>query len=637
MTRRLITTHWILLLAAALLLSACGVNLSGEPEVEREMEIPSLPTVAPTSTAAPTVDSAAVSDADSDAETDAETDALSATLTLTGGDYDLGFEVYLRECASCHGAQDGIGPGLRTMHDEAATRVEGLAADEYVYRSIVEPAAFVVDGYSNMMPTTYADTLTEDELRGLIAFVLEFDPARMGMGGSTSADDSSVPTGDGEPSSAAPDAAASSEGAVGPALEASETLIVTGSLVAGTTNGEPLPAGLPVQLYAVDPHGNLAGIYEVESAQDNTFTFEDVARTAGMTYFIEVSYQGVPQGTRVASIGGSEESVSATVTLYERTTEADSVVINWSEILVNYAPIDSHGIEVWLDLEVANMGDKIVTTDEIAEGSGWYVSVNVELPVGAYGIQPMQAENSQRYLVDVVDGVPVVKDTWPLRPGQAHTISIAYYLPYNNGAIIEHGFNYQVLNGIVLLPNDTVTFTSDQFDAAGDWRGRVTDGGASVVSLNPDEKIDPDKDYTLVKAHDLEAPIPAGERMVFELDGRPTRTIDVLTPNAAAQSEDDDNLLAYALFVLGVGVIALAGVLWWRQRQTGGEVPLSVKTERRAPAWTVPRANASKDDLLAALSDLEDTYEAGDIDDETYQERRALLSERLLPLLKEEE
>lgn len=633
MTRRLVTTHWILLLAAAVLLSACGVNLSGEPEVEREMEIPSLPTVAPTSTAAPTVESTTDSDADSDAETDAQ----SATLTLTGGDYDLGFEVYLRECASCHGAQDGIGPGLRTMHDEAATRVEGMAADEYVYQSIVEPGAFVVDGYSNMMPTTYGDVLTEDELRGLIAFVLEFDPARMGMGGSTGADDSSAPTGEGEPSSAAPNAAATSEGAVGPALEASETLTVTGNLIAGTANGEPLPAGLPVQLYAVDPHGNLAGIFEVESAEDNTFTFEDVARTAGMTYFIEVSYQGVPQGTRIASIAGSEDSVSATVTLYERTTEVDSVVINWSEILVNYAPIDSHGIEVWLDLEVANMGDKIVTTDEIAEGSGWYVSVNVELPVGAFGIQPMQAQNSQRYLVEVVDGVPVVKDTWPLRPGQAHTITIAYYLPYNSGAIIEHGFNYQVLNGIVLLPNDTVTFSSAQFDNSGDWRGRVTDGGASVVALNPDEKIDPNKDYTLVKAHDLQAAIPVGERMVFELDGRPTRTIDVLRPNAAASSDDDDNLLAIALFVLGVGVIALAGVLWWRQRQTGGEVPPSARSERRAPAWTMPRADASRDDLLAALSELEDVYEAGDIDDETYQERRALLSERLLPLLKEEE
>lgn len=633
MTRRLVTTHWILLLATAVLLSACGVNLSGEPEVRREMEIPSLPTVAPTPTAAPTVESAA----GSDTEIDAETDAQFATFTLTGGDYDLGFEVYLRECASCHGAQDGIGPGLRTMHDKAATRVEGMAADEYVYQSVVEPGAFVVDGYNNMMPTTYGNTLTEDEIRGLIAFVLEFDPARMGMGGSTSADSSSADTSGGDTSAAAPDAAATSEGAVGPALEAIETLTVTGSLIAGTTNGEPLPAGLPVQLYAVDPHGNLAGIYEVESTEDNTFTVEDVARTAGMTYFIEVSYQGVPQGTRVASITGSEESVSAAVTLYERTTEADNVVINWSEILVNYAPIDSHGIEVWLDLEVANMGDKIVTTDEIAEGSGWYVSVNVELPVGAYGIQPMQAENSQRYLVEVVDGVPVVKDTWPLRPGQAHTISIAYYLPYSTGAIIEHGFNFQVLDGLVLLPNDTVTFTSEQFDTAGDWRGRVTDGGASVVALNPDEKIDPDKDYTLVKAHVLEAPIPAGERMVFELDGRPTRTIDVLRPGGAAQSDDDDNLLAIALFVLGVGVIALAGVLWWRQRQAGDTVPSSAKVERRAPAWTMPRANASKDDLLAALSDLEDMYEAGNIDDETYQERRALLSERLLPLLKEED
>ena len=36
------------------------------------------------------------------------------------------------------------------------------------------------------------------------------------------------------------------------------------------------------------------------------------------------------------------------------------------------------------------------------------------------------------------------------------------------------------------------------------------------------------------------------------------------------------------------------------------------------------------------LAALEDRYEAGELDDETYQERRALLMDRLVPLLNED-
>ncbi|GIV80809.1 MAG: hypothetical protein KatS3mg051_0163 [Anaerolineae bacterium] len=50
------------------------------------------------------------------------------------------------------------------------------------------------------------------------------------------------------------------------------------------------------------------------------------------------------------------------------------------------------------------------------------------------------------------------------------------------------------------------------------------------------------------------------------------------------------------------------------------------------------RANAEQGQtLLRAVAALDDAYEAGKLDEETYQERRALLMERLLPLMGEDE
>ncbi len=42
-----------------------------------------------------------------------------------------------------------------------------------------------------------------------------------------------------------------------------------------------------------------------------------------------------------------------------------------------------------------------------------------------------------------------------------------YYLPYEDGAVIEHFFDFPVMDAAVLVPNDTVMFSSDQFDGRG--------------------------------------------------------------------------------------------------------------------------------------------------------------------------
>jgi len=70
-----------------------------------------------------------------------------------------------------------VGPNFGNLAENAATRVAGLSAEEYVYQSITEPAAFVVEGYTpGIMPATFAETLSEEEIRGLVAWLL--DPAR---------------------------------------------------------------------------------------------------------------------------------------------------------------------------------------------------------------------------------------------------------------------------------------------------------------------------------------------------------------------------------------------------------------------------------------------------------------------------
>ncbi len=609
----------IVLAGALLLLSACGTNLSGEPEIVRQSEILALPTATPAAlTASPTpAPTQAVAGAEGESEQSSTPAAASSGIDLTSADYDLGFQVYMRECAVCHGAANGVGPSLTAMRDRAPTVVAGLSAEEYLWQSIVEPGAFIVEGYQDVMPKDYAQTLTQDEIAGLVRFILEFDPATM-MGGSQT----SAGTGEeGQSNSGLP-----------PAIEQEETLIVRGRLMQGTAGGEEIPAGLPMQLYVLDVHGNLAGVYEAQSGEAGAFIFENIARAPGNLYLIQVTYDGIAQGAQIPAINGDEQTLTQDVTVYEHTTDPATVAITWAQMLINYAPIEQFGLEVWLRLELANTGDRIVTLPERAGPNDWFASVAIELPPAAFGIQPMQAEGSQRYDVQVENGVPVVRDTWPLRPGQVHTITIAYYLPYDNGAVIDQAFSYPVVDGAVLLPNDTVTLRSAQLDEQGAWRYRVSHGGVRVTELAPDEEINPNKDFTLVKEHPLTKPLPTGERLIFELVGRPTRTI-TLVSTSTSPSNSSTNTVAVALAVAGATALALAGVLWYRQRKAVARLPLP----RAADGWQEPPANADKQTLLRAVAALDDAYETGKLDEETYQERRALLLERLLPLMDEDE
>ena len=80
-------------------------------------------------------------------------------------------------CVACHtatGVSSGtIGPVLNGVATRAATRVPGLAAEEYIRQSILTPSAYVVEGFANgIMPQTFGQTLTEEQINDLVAFLL---------------------------------------------------------------------------------------------------------------------------------------------------------------------------------------------------------------------------------------------------------------------------------------------------------------------------------------------------------------------------------------------------------------------------------------------------------------------------------
>jgi cytochrome c oxidase subunit 2 len=79
-------------------------------------------------------------------------------------------------CSSCHtlaaaGATGTTGPNLGTVPVGDAKK-RGLPLNQFIYESITKPNAFISAGYQpNIMPQTFAQTLTPGQIQSLVAFI----------------------------------------------------------------------------------------------------------------------------------------------------------------------------------------------------------------------------------------------------------------------------------------------------------------------------------------------------------------------------------------------------------------------------------------------------------------------------------
>ena len=93
---------------------------------------------------------------------------------MDGADADIGAGlIYEHECFTCHVLGDGsLSPLFDGIGALAADRLPPLSAAAYLYESTVDPSAFILEGYSDSMPNTYVESLTQQEIGHIVAYLL---------------------------------------------------------------------------------------------------------------------------------------------------------------------------------------------------------------------------------------------------------------------------------------------------------------------------------------------------------------------------------------------------------------------------------------------------------------------------------
>ncbi|GAB1422265.1 hypothetical protein MASR2M15_24880 [Anaerolineales bacterium] len=98
--------------------------------------------------------------------------------SATRGD-DIFHNIAIPACSTCHNVDvpDAIvGPSLLGIASRAGSTVEGEGAERYIYNSITDPGAHVVEGFvDGVMPPNYHEVLQESQILDLIAYLLTLE------------------------------------------------------------------------------------------------------------------------------------------------------------------------------------------------------------------------------------------------------------------------------------------------------------------------------------------------------------------------------------------------------------------------------------------------------------------------------
>lgn len=367
-----------------------------------------------------------------------------------------------------------------------------------------------------------------------------------------------------------------------------ETATISGQVTNGTT-GETLTGDSEViaQLRGFTADLDITLDLTTTVGTDGRFRFDLTDVSPEWFFRIGIDYQDIEFGSDFGQVSFVEPEIELPVTVYEQASDPAAISVNPLHMVV----VIGDGVVEVSELYVVSNNDQTVFVGE--EG-------NVALGTFEFNLPPdAQQPTFQRGFGSLDSFLPANEviatdngwaDTLPIRPGTGTlNMLVSYMLPYEDEATLSHVLNYDTANINLVIPDAGI-----EVGSADGW----VSGGQQAMG------------ETAVSTYS-QSGLPAGSTLNLSLSGEPsaaTSTGNVLSRNNAAE------------LLIGAGVIFIA-------------VAVAVFVVRQ---WrSEPYEEMDADELIQALADLDDDYEAGLIDEAEYLRERDELKAELLALWQE--
>lgn len=376
--------------------------------------------------------------------------------------------------------------------------------------------------------------------------------------------------------------------------------IVQGQVVNGTDGGATTLGNLPVQLHLFQGT-TLKETRRTTTDAQGMFRFEGMPTGRGWSAVAVVVYAGVEYGSKVIDLAVDTPS-SADIKVYETTTDGSTLSVERSHLLVEMGP-GYLGVTEMVSLVNSGNRTYVGSGEEVVPGRR--STAELRLPAGATDAQFQSQEDADAMLrtgKGFVDTRPIVPGRW--------VYAFSYVLPYE-------GSTYTLLKPLVY---DTATI--DVFiDAPG---AEISAPG--LEQLGSSEA--PGRNYLRFGGSSLRK----GSDVVIRFSGlgQASQGQAANRPGAGAPTDVANGPVWYAAGMGAIPLLVVAALGWLLVRAL----------KRPVPGFPAPRAvdaasalTAECEQGLAAMAELDERYEAGEISEAAYRRQRQAEKARVLNLM----
>ncbi len=370
--------------------------------------------------------------------------------------------------------------------------------------------------------------------------------------------------------------------------------VVEGQVVNGTAGMAAVQGDLPVRLYIYSGYA-LKETRQATTDAQGAFRFEGVPTGSGWAAIASVEYAGVEyEGTLLDLSTGTD--FNSDLTVYETTTDSSALAVDRSHLIIE---MGVGQLEVTELVILANSGDRTyVGSEEVVPNR--LATARLALPTGATDVS-FSSEQLASAMVRTGEGFV---DTRPVVPGQQQYV-LSYALPCE-------GSSYNLVKPIV-YPTAAIDVLVDAPRAEVNARALVRLGTREAEG----------RSYQHLGGSDL----AAGADVTIRFSG-------LGTPSTAQAGRQGS-----------AAPTGLAGGRWWLNLvpllAVAALVPIVVVGLRRraAEVWPLPGQQtgaavvAERDRMLATLADLDERYEAGQVEEAAYRKQRQAVKDELINLM----
>ncbi len=356
---------------------------------------------------------------------------------------------------------------------------------------------------------------------------------------------------------------------------AAEDGVIEGLVVNGTEGGSSSVADQDITLKTYLDNAEVAST-PTETDADGYFIFDGLETELGYSYQITLAFQGADYYSEWLSFAEGETTKSTEVVVYDSTTSGEAIKVNMSLTIIRTELDNLWVTEHYL---FVNEADLTYIGSRVATAEGDKETLRFSLPEGAteleytYGLMECCTYDSEEGFVD----------TMPVLPGDK-LVTYSYKLDYSSGAYtFSQGMYYPTAAYSLLVEGESTKVASDRLTAEGlmEYEGSLFNH-LSGANLAPGDILD------------------------IRLSGLPQAT----------------NQASIMWVVLAVVILGAASGFIYLKRK-GRLQPVSHEDDFAQ----------RRQRLLVELAQLDDDFEAGKIQEESYHRLRSAKKTQLVELV----